>query len=144
MDELKKYYHSPDFPVRVMEIGFLLLMIVMIYLSSLFYNNYQKAIAKRAVFNLSKLILTHRYETGSYPENISIGNDPWGEPYSYSYDVTKFAVWSKGKNKINNSTGTVPTTFGGDDIGFIFNESVSEKRSDFFEPTNERGKSVFS
>lgn len=60
--------------------------------------------------------------------------DPWGvtsagingtggtSAYCYARTTQGYAVWSLGPNKANNSGGsgsTLPTSFGGDDVGFL-------------------------
>lgn len=50
--------------------------------------------------------------------NASALEDPWGQTYEYHKDESagKFAVWSKGPNKTNNSSLS-NTKCSGDDIG---------------------------
>lgn len=61
--------------------------------------------------------------------------DPWGttnagingnggsaKPYCYAFSATGFAVWSLGKDKVNNSGGSgnaPPSEISGDDQGFV-------------------------
>lgn len=122
--------------ITIVELAFAMLLIVILVSAGMISAKGTPDYAKRTqtkadIATLSTAISTYRYQVGRYPDSLnslmnapfgsllitSPNNDPWGSQYSYSNDGTKYAVWSKGKNKINNSTGTVPTTFGGDDIG---------------------------
>ena len=112
-------------------------------------GNRTKTISEIAL--LSSSISAYRQQMGSYPANLGVlttasaysgipwinqipTSDPWEttssgingtggvSAYAYSRTTSGFAVWSLGKNKVNNSGGSgavLPSSFGGDDIGFI-------------------------
>ncbi len=92
---------------------------------------------KTDVGALSAAVSQYVFEVGTYPPNLSaltqaVGQygpwlsasslkDQWGNDYNYSVDTAnkKYAVWSNGPNKTNNSGGGVPASFSSDDVGFI-------------------------
>lgn len=59
---------------------------------------------------------------GQYGPYLSsdILKDPWNNDYHYSVNTStgRFAVWSNGRNKVND-TGTFNDSINGDDIGIM-------------------------
>lgn len=59
---------------------------------------------------------------GQYGPYLSsdILKDPWNNDYHYSVNTStgRFAVWSNGRNKVND-TGTFNNSISGDDIGIM-------------------------
>lgn len=100
---------------------------------------------------ISSAVAQYKLYMGSYPTNQAAlrdaspfdnrpwipalpSKDPWGTAnsgidgtggngaYCYSFTANGFAVWSLGKNKVNNSGGsgtTLPNAFAGDDPGVL-------------------------
>lgn len=100
------------------------------------------------VNSLAVAVRQYKSEMGDYPTSLNVlvnkngdlgpwlakmpTKDAWGttnsgingnggvSPYCYAYTADGFAIWSLGKNKINNSGGggtTLPTSFKNDDDG---------------------------
>ena len=103
-------------------------------------NHYYDAgcykIAKTDLSTISMAVNKYRFEMGSFPSSIndltvSHGAykpcitaekliDPWNETYFYIKSADgSYAVWSSGKDKINQSPSPINGGFGGDDIGEI-------------------------
>lgn len=93
---------------------------------------------------IANAVSQYKYEVGNYPVNLATvaskqgitlptvdayGNANGGingtggaSAYCYAYNSTRFAVWSVGANKANNSGGSgtnPPSVFGGDDVGVL-------------------------
>ena len=91
--------------------------------------------AKAGAANIATALSQYKFEMGTFPakiEDLLIEDeqygpyltedalkDPWNNDYNYYQDGNKFAVWSNGADKKNNSGGGVPTAFQGDDIGVL-------------------------
>ena len=92
--------------------------------------------SKKQGFTISTAIGQYKFEHGSFPESIDvltkkdgqygpylssdILKDPWGNDYHFSVNTStgRFAVWSNGHNKTND-TGSFNDSISGDDIGIM-------------------------
>lgn len=91
--------------------------------------------AKTDVAAISMAVSQYKFDIGSYPASLNdlsvkveqygpwlstISKDPWGNDYQYSYDdnTGTYAVWSYGSDG-KDSSGSKPTEFKDDDIGFV-------------------------
>ena len=99
---------------------------------------------------IASALSTYHQQMGTYPPNLEAltgaspygppwllrlpAADPWGttnagidggggtSAYAYAYTANGFAVWSLGKNNVNNSGGSgtaLPAAFSGDDVGLF-------------------------
>jgi general secretion pathway protein G len=95
--------------------------------------------ARTNIAVISSAIGRYRYVHGTMPENLrnltahnANGNngqlltdaelkDPWDNPYNYNLSEAseKYAIWSNGPDRTNNSGSTMPSAFTGDDVGVI-------------------------
>lgn len=92
--------------------------------------------AKTDTATISTAVSQYKFEHEAFPASLDILTkkegqygpylsddiltDPWENAYHYSVNTStgKFAVWSNGHNKAND-TGTFNTALSGDDIGII-------------------------
>lgn len=107
-----------------------------IFLGSAILDNGRYNKAKTDTATISTAIGQYKFELGSFPESIDvltkkdgqygpylssdILKDPWGNDYHFSVNTStgRFAVWSNGHNKIND-TGSFNDSISGDDIGIM-------------------------
>lgn len=107
-----------------------------IFLGSAILDNGRYNKAKTDTATISTAIGQYKFEHGSFPESIDvltkkdgqygpylssdILKDPWGNDYHFSVNTStgRFAVWSNGHNKIND-TGSFNDSISGDDIGIM-------------------------
>lgn len=120
----------------------LVLIVIMIVLSaaSYGYSSYitgsRSAATRATTAKLHGAIAQYHYEMQQYPDSLAALNsasgnygpwvteaipsvDPFGNAYNYHHTTTGFAIWSNGPNGSNQSGSGVPTSLGGDDIGYI-------------------------
>lgn len=92
--------------------------------------------AKTDVATISTAISQYKFEHEAFPAALAnlttkdgqygpylsndILTDPWGNAYHYGVNTStgRFAVWSNGHNKVND-TGTFNNAISGDDIGIM-------------------------
>lgn len=97
------------------------------------YNSRQKA----DLGTIATAISQYAFEMQALPANLTILTvkngqygpwltegaltDPWDQKYNYTFDAAerRYAVWSNGPNRVNNSGGGIPSAFKNDDIGII-------------------------
>lgn len=107
-----------------------------IFLGSAILDNGRYNKAKTDTATISTAIGQYKFEHGSFPKSIDdlikkdgqygpylssdILKDPWNNDYHYSVNTStgRFAVWSNGRNKVND-TGTFNDSINGDDIGIM-------------------------
>ena len=107
-----------------------------IFLGSSILDNGRYNKAKTDTATISTAIGQYKFEHDAFPKSISdltkkdgqygpylssdILKDPWGNDYHFSVNTStgRFAVWSNGHNKAND-TGTFNNTISGDDIGIM-------------------------
>lgn len=107
-----------------------------IFLGSAILDNGRYNKAKTDTATISTAIGQYKFELGSFPKSIDdltkkdgqygpylssdILKDPWGNDYHFSVNTStgRFAVWSNGHNKIND-TGSFKDSISGDDIGIM-------------------------
>ena len=107
-----------------------------IFLGSAILDNGRYNKAKTDTATISTAIGQYKFEHGSFPKSIDdltkkdgqygpylssdILKDPWGNDYHFSVNTStgRFAVWSNGYNKTND-TGSFKDSISGDDIGIM-------------------------
>ena len=107
-----------------------------IFLGSAILDNGRYNKAKTDTATISTAIGQYKFELGSFPKSIDdltkkdgqygpylssdILKDPWGNDYHFSVNTStgRFAVWSNGYNKTND-TGSFKDSISGDDIGIM-------------------------
>lgn len=107
-----------------------------IFLGSAILDNGRYNKAKTDTATISTAIGQYKFELGSFPKSIDdltkkdgqygpylssdILKDPWGNDYHFSVNTStsRFAVWSNGHNKTND-TGSFKDSISGDDIGIM-------------------------
>jgi general secretion pathway protein G len=107
-----------------------------IFLGSAILDNGRYNKAKTDTATISTAIGQYKFELGSFPKSIDdltkkdgqyghylssdILKDPWGNDYHFSVNTStsRFAVWSNGHNKTND-TGSFNDSISGDDIGIM-------------------------
>lgn len=107
-----------------------------IFLGSAILDNGRYNKAKTDTATISTAIGQYKFELGSFPKSIDdltkkdgqygpylssdILKDPWNNDYHYSVNTStgRFAVWSNGRNKVND-TGTFNNSISSDDIGIM-------------------------
>lgn len=107
-----------------------------IFLGSAILDNGRYNKAKTDTATISTAIGQYKFELGSFPKSIEdltkkdgqygpylssdILKDPWGNDYHFSVNTStsRFAVWSNGHNKTND-TGSFNDSISGDDIGIM-------------------------
>lgn len=107
-----------------------------IFLGSAILDNGRYNKAKTDTATISTAIGQYKFELGSFPKSIDdltkkdgqygpylssdILKDPWGNDYHFSVNTStgRFAVWSNGHNKTND-TGSFTDSISGDDIGIM-------------------------
>lgn len=107
-----------------------------IFLGSAILDNGRYNKAKTDTATISTAIGQYKFEHGSFPKSIDdltkkdgqygpylssdILKDPWGNDYHFSVNTStgRFAVWSNGRNKTND-TGSFNDSISGDDIGIM-------------------------
>lgn len=118
----------------------LVVMMVLLMAGTYGYQDYVKSSRSTAAWALTAkmhgAIAQYHYEMKAYPASLAALNvqqgiygpwiretipaaDPFGHAYNYTSSVTGFAVWSNGPDGMNQSGGGVPSSMGGDDIGYI-------------------------